>query len=340
VPFLLCLPHTQSNVVDDRVSLIDLGVTIFNLLVTPLPVYFMGRSLVPLLDSEMMEQEVIVSEIMPDNKNRRRRTAFIKDDWKLMYNHISRSYSMYDLVKDPKEKTNLYGINKKVTQQMMPTMFKIIDESSALRGARKSKFVVAKTPKAMIPLAVEFDDGINLLGYNISKKTIRRGEKQSIKLYWTAREQIENNYRIFIHVNSKYPRNQRPKDKRGKKKTKHQFKVDHAPAHDSYPTREWRVGEIILDEFDFKIPLDTPTGDTEIWMGMWLSKRLNFKLKDKKHPSKKRSLKLVKIRVLKEVDSLIKKPKERPKLLDKIKIKDKAKFMHAPGKIPSKRNKK
>jgi arylsulfatase A-like enzyme len=285
VPLMICAPQTEARVVTQAVSLLDIPVTILDLMAKPIPLDYQGRSLVPLLDGKASDPADIVMEILPDSKNRRRMTAIVSEGWKLIYNHISQSYQLFDLTNDPKEQVDLFSKPGIHTGDLLAKLQLVIEEASANQGARKSEFIVQTPPKDMVPLNVAFEDGIDLLGYVVDKKKIAKGAKQTIALYWSARDRVSRDYQVFIHVHKSRSR-------------KIVFKVDHAPANNSYPTSSWNAGEIIKDEFTFTVPEDWQGNVMNIWMGMWHKKRLPFELTDVRVPRDKRNrLKLITLKL-------------------------------------------
>jgi hypothetical protein len=50
------------------------------------------------------------------------------------------------------------------------------------------------------PLQVDLGENIQLLGYQLSQTTARAGEPLTLTLYWRAREPIDADYKVFIHL--------------------------------------------------------------------------------------------------------------------------------------------
>lgn len=266
VPLMICAPGFAPRQMDDPVSLVDIPPTLANLMNFPPRRDWEGRSLLPAMLGEALEPVPLVAEIIPDNKNRRRVTALILGDSKLIYNHISHSYSLYDLGLDPTEAYNRFSSDHASRRTLLPLLHRVIDEASALRGMQKASFIAEDPPEDMIPLDVRFEDGITLLGYTISTTRPARGERVDVQLVWKADSRPTRSYRIFVHVEAALK-------VKGKLRI---FKVDHAPADNLYPTSAWAPGEIVLDNFAFELPDDWPKGKTNIWVGMWDKGRLPF----------------------------------------------------------------
>ena len=68
--------------------------------------------------------------------------------------------------------------------------------------AVRAKLDAASVVKAMQhPLeGVTFDGRIGLLGYDLSRETLKAGETVSLVLYWECREAMEESYTVFAHL--------------------------------------------------------------------------------------------------------------------------------------------
>lgn len=104
VPLLFVNPALEPRVVDQHVSLIDLGPTILDLFRLPTPGTFMGQSLVPLLAG----RDVKLSRPLVADSPRLKRAMLFNDGKKLIVDSQTGVRELYDLEEDPGELKNIY----------------------------------------------------------------------------------------------------------------------------------------------------------------------------------------------------------------------------------------
>ena len=116
------------------------------------------------------------------------------------------------------------------------------------------------------PSMTAFDDKLILEGVSLSESVVRRGGTVKAAFYFRVKAGVARSYKIFIHI-----------DRPG---TSHRIGVDHwvlnLPGHDNQKTcvgclktNEWLKGDVVVDSFDIKVPLGTPSGPQHIWMGLY-----------------------------------------------------------------------
>ena len=104
------------------------------------------------------------------------------------------------------------------------------------------------------PYAINFGHQIMFMGYSIDNSV---HGKLHIEYYWKALNDISSNYVIFAHFTS----------------SDHKFQHDHLPStlnkvsgdDQTYPTHQWKIGELIKETFE----LEAPTGTFQIELGIW-----------------------------------------------------------------------
>jgi len=84
-------------------------------------------------------------------------------------------------------------------------------------------------------------DGLTLLGMNLSSTELRPGERFHAALVWQAGAEPPASRDLSLRL--------------GKKTL-----YSGGPVHNSYPFVDWRPGEIVVDRYQPRIPLDTPPG--------------------------------------------------------------------------------
>jgi len=103
VPLLIHHPLASPHMVDEAVTLVDLGPTILDLMGLSTPSYFMGQSLVPYLVGETPElSRPIIAE------GRLKQSMVLPNGLKLIRNQRENTFEIYDLKTDPRELDNLY----------------------------------------------------------------------------------------------------------------------------------------------------------------------------------------------------------------------------------------
>lgn len=103
VPLLIRIPGVEPRVIDEPVSLLDMGPTILDLFGLPTPGASMGQSLVPLLAGKPASlTRPIVAEAQLKH------SIVTPDRMKIIHDTRLHTVQLYDLKADPAEKNNLY----------------------------------------------------------------------------------------------------------------------------------------------------------------------------------------------------------------------------------------
>ncbi|MGM0574309.1 MAG: glycosyltransferase family 39 protein [Myxococcota bacterium] len=112
-----------------------------------------------------------------------------------------------------------------------------------------------------------FDDKIRVLGYKMDDEVVSKGKKFKLTLYFEALSEIRSSYKIFMHI-----------DRTG---TSNRIHGDHWPLNldvggesqdecvGCYRTDHWMPGDVIVDEFEGEVPIGTPSGPQDIWLGFF-----------------------------------------------------------------------
>jgi len=106
------------------------------------------------------------------------------------------------------------------------------------------------------PLSANLDGKVRLLGYNMTG-AFRPGSEVRLTLFWQALKAMDKNYTVFIHL----------ADPQG-----HIWgQKDNPPVDGFYPTTAWEAGEIVRDQYNLGMSPDTPPGQYQIEVGMYLA---------------------------------------------------------------------
>ncbi len=122
------------------------------------------------------------------------------------------------------------------------------------------------------PLSIEFEE-IALLGYDLAQDSVCQGETLALALWWQALRDVEGDYLIHLQV----------EDTTGEI----WGEVQSRPVNGSYPTTEWKRGEILRDWYDLRIAPGTPPGE----------KRIALRLLDRKTKEPRGELPLASLKV-------------------------------------------
>lgn len=108
---------------------------------------------------------------------------------------------------------------------------------------------LASTPNA------NFGGKVELVRATFRPGRIAPGESVRVSLIFRVVEAISDDYVIFVHLEDGIGRAERRN-------------ADHAPMGGARPTRSWRPGELLTDEFT----IEAPAGVTQllnVWVGFW-----------------------------------------------------------------------
>jgi hypothetical protein len=103
-----------------------------------------------------------------------------------------------------------------------------------------------------IPIAANFGDQVELIGFDLDRRAARPGETITLSLVWRARKTPARDYTAFAHVL------QPPQTKWAG--------YDKQPAA---PTSQWKAGQIVTETYPLKFDAATPAGVYEIEVGLY-----------------------------------------------------------------------
>ena len=130
--------------------------------------------------------------------------------------------------------------------------------------------VITKEQLAAIPgvheTYVNFEDKIAIIGWKMAEDAVRARDNFKITLYLEVRGEMTTSYKLFMHI-----------DKAG---TSNRIHSDHYVLNLSndpeekgcigcFQTRHFVPGDIVVDEFEREVPLGTPGGAQDIWLGFY-----------------------------------------------------------------------
>lgn len=134
VPLFMMIPNVKPRVVDDPVSLIDLGPTILDMFHQPTPGYFMGQSLQGHLRGE---PSLLTRPIMAET--RLMRALITPQKMKVIVDDRVHSVELYDLKTDPGELRNLAD-DDALLQEPLAQLRKLLDVHTIVRPGYKPPY--------------------------------------------------------------------------------------------------------------------------------------------------------------------------------------------------------
>ncbi len=114
---------------------------------------------------------------------------------------------------------------------------------------------------------VNFDNTLELVGFQITPQAITRGTNPVLKTFYKVLKKVPKSYRVFLHV-----------DKVGSSTRIHgdHWILNMVPESEDendcvgcYATTHWKKGDIIVDTYELSVPIGSPSGDYDVWMGLY-----------------------------------------------------------------------
>lgn len=104
-------------------------------------------------------------------------------------------------------------------------------------------------------------DLVRLVGYDVDTRRARPGGRVAVTLYWQAQAPITEDYHVFVHLEGDEETGNAPGI---------WGQADGRPVCWTYPTYDWRPGQIIADHHALTVKPNTPTGGYSVLVGMYL----------------------------------------------------------------------
>ncbi|MCC7539267.1 MAG: sulfatase-like hydrolase/transferase [Deltaproteobacteria bacterium] len=239
-------PGATPRAVHGRVGLHDIGPTLANLAGLRMPRRVHGRSLAPsLFHGREPVARPLFAEIAPDGFFSYDQRAALDGRWKLLWNVRDGAWELYDLTADPGEQRNLVDERPDEVERLQGLMRRWV--GSVLRRENTGEQYVAmnrlaRVPRMSHPLSIAYER-FDLLGVDIPRTRVRRGEVLAIDFYYRVRERIRQD--LWFDVQFRAPP--------GVSFPEH-FHAAHTPLLGFYHTFKWRPGELLRDPVRIVIP--------------------------------------------------------------------------------------
>ena len=101
--------------------------------------------------------------------------------------------------------------------------------------------------------------GMELVGYDLNQQAFRPGDTIYLQLWWHAQEPIGRDLTVFTHVLGPLRSDS----------TTLWAGDDSRPGRGSLPTTTWSPGDLVLDEYQLRLPDDMPPGEYPLEVGLY-----------------------------------------------------------------------
>jgi len=286
VPMIIEVPDNLPRKIGGAVTNLDILPTIAELCgIDTGPATFEGQSLVPQIFYGTEEPDRIVfSETNFPTPIR----AAVSQDQKLIYNLRSNLYELYDLKKDPWEKTNIWNKDpakgarlKDALDRWLERVLYSRDEVFNQAAAKISAAMVKTEPTPAQPTpGLTFDDGkVAVLGvdYVEPDKPVKAGETTFIYVYFKALAPPSRSYKFQVLV--------WPAAREGFSPDAAMAGTIRTPLRSTldglFGTDRWHQGDLIRDKFEVRVPATWTTDGMAFSLVVQDDKRLTL---DGHHP--------------------------------------------------------
>ena len=134
------------------------------------------------------------------------------------------------------------------------------------------KIILPEPPKPQRPLEVSMEDKLAVLGYDVTDPQGRLVDRVSpgrtfhMKTYFKVLAPVTTEWMMFIHIDGFRKRHN----------------GDHKVTNGKYPFSMWQVGDVIVDDYEFKLEPNFTPGAYTVYFGLFSG---DTRLKVTKGPS-------------------------------------------------------
>jgi hypothetical protein len=120
-----------------------------------------------------------------------------------------------------------------------------------------------KKTEGVVPAEINFDNKVNLIGFKVHEKKVKRGTTAKVTLFFKLKAGLARSWKVFVHV---------------ERKGGNRIGSDHWVLNQSeeqkscvgcFKTNQWMVGDIVADTFDVKVPAMHPGGRYRVYFGLY-----------------------------------------------------------------------
>jgi arylsulfatase A-like enzyme len=219
----------------------------------------LGRSLVPLLLGSAPEparpDPVVFQEVMYEGPTVRK--ALVTPRWHLIENLIpDGTTELYDLAADPGEEHDVQGTSPLEERALRARLAAWIDDSAVPRdfNTRVAGNYGPQPLAASTPLNARIGDALELVGVDVPRPEVQRGQAAELALVLHARRRIPSGFRLFFHL-------------RGQ--AGGFVNLDHDLVEGLVPPQRLRPGDYVRDRMRINIPPSFPAGPATLLVGLY-----------------------------------------------------------------------
>ena len=127
VPLIVYAPGYEPRSIDQQVSLLDIGPSLYDMLKLNIPEAMQGTSFKPLLRGEEIDEEVAIATGMDGQT-----LACRKSNWKCFWKVEEGEVELYDLRSDPNELNDVSTDNPTILEELQGVMEDYLDEAEQM----------------------------------------------------------------------------------------------------------------------------------------------------------------------------------------------------------------
>jgi arylsulfatase A-like enzyme len=297
VPLIFAVPDNLPRQIDGAVTNLDIVPTVAELCgIDVSGESFEGVSLVPQIfyGKEDLARVVFAETNFPTPLR-----AAISADQKLVYDLKSNLYQLYDLKKDPWEKTNLWAKDPDAGAKMKDELDRWLERVLYSRdpvfnqaAARMADMLVTEVPATIAqPTRLAFDDGrVEVLGVDFvdPAKPVKAGDTVNVHVYFRAAATPSREYKFQLVGAPTTRATFAPDAPFGGPAGAAVRSPTRATLDGLFGTDRWKPGEIVRDKFELKLP-PAWTGDG-LAIGLTVHKDKSKLTIDGPHPGEDQSV--------------------------------------------------
>jgi hypothetical protein len=125
------------------------------------------------------------------------------------------------------------------------------------------------------PLNLPFDNRLLLMGYNLKDRHFERGRTYRIIYYWKVLSGFDKGF-LYTYFGNTEGLNTEYIIIDSLENEKNKFHIVHLPTYILFKPKNWKVGNIIREEYDFYIPENIPAGNYKWKIGLYATPKYFF----------------------------------------------------------------
>jgi hypothetical protein len=129
-------------------------------------------------------------------------------------------------------------------------------ELSPADRERLNEYISTERPTPEHPVEVQFENGVELLGYDVDPDTVAPGQEVTLTWHWHAAQDLDDGWNMFTHVAKANGENALNQDGVGL-------------IREMYPPGRWEAGQYIRDVQRVTIPADWGSERAVFYLGLW-----------------------------------------------------------------------